>query len=257
MEVKVSLFSASIRPQWYDLFFKSLESTTVSYEVVFGGHCTPEEINPYLAKYPMLTYIFTAKIKPCQVYEACRRACAGELIHYTADDAEYSSDCIGKAYEYWKTFNDEKVILSIQTKENGQLCDMDLHSFQGSNLQTPLMAPLGMMSRAFLERLGGCDRRYICGQYENDIVMRAYKDGGRVFHFKDGVIELDHYKKHGPDHEGRSFAVGYNKDREILEKSWGTLGELLKTNRSDQFEPFEDKDLLTVSQCNLKGGLWV
>jgi len=256
-DIKISLFAASIRPNLYTAFLESLKSTSVTYEVVFSGHCTEKDINPYIDKYPELKYIHTKAIKPSQAYECARRNCTGELVHWTADDAEYSPDCLGKAYEFWKTFNDRKTVLSIQTKENNELCDMDLHSFQGANTATPLMAPLGLMDREFLNELGGCDRRYICGQYENDIVMRVYEAGGRVFQFKDGVIILDHYAKHGPDHHGRTFALGYCEDRAILERSWGHLGELLKTKRSDAFEPFEEAGLLERSQCPFKGGVWV
>lgn len=255
--IQISLFSASIRPHLYKAFFESLKASSVTYEVVFAGPVNVSQNKHILDECQNLKFIETKNIKPSQCYEIARRHCTGELVQWTADDAEYSPDCLGKAYEFWHSFNDRKTILSIQTKENNDLCDMDLHSFQGANTATPLMAPLGLMDRMFLEELGGCDRRYICGQYENDIVMRAYEVGGKVYQFKDGVIILDHYAKHGPDHEGRTFAQGYCDDRAVLEKSWGHLGELLKTKRSDEFEPFVEDGLFERSQCPFKGGIWV
>lgn len=264
--IKVSLFASSVRPQLYESFFKSLEGTSVEYEVVFAGdkptgkldtHDYDESFEPrnyYNREYPNLVYIETSNIKPAQCYEIARRHCTGEVVVWVADDCEFGNDVIGKAYRYWKEQNNKKLILSIQTKEadaalgNLQLCNMRLHSFFGGRTNTPLMAPLGLMSREYLEELGGLDRRYVCGQYENDIVMRVCADGGQVIVFGDEKtnIEIDHKGKHGFQ---RPFATGYNKDREVLESSWSRNGQVT-TKRYDEFEPYEDKDLLTKSQSN-------
>ena len=116
------------------------------------------------------------------------------------------------------------------------------------------MAPLALMSRSFLEELGGLDRRYICGQYENDIVMRSNAVGGRVKIFKDGYIELDHKNKHFGEgvNQIRSFALGYPNDRKVLETSWAD-GKKVLTERTDKFEPFkETEDWYFKSQANNK-----
>ena len=201
----------------------------------------------------------------------------GELIHWTADDAVYKNDCIANAYNYWQELKDPKAILSIHSKENNIWLDMDNHRFTGFRLDTPLMAPLGLMDREWLERLGGIDRRYICGQYENDIVMRVVSNGGTVYHFPkdkpgglpacgkiplgngqflekpfpEGYVVLDHYLVHGTD---RAFALGYEQDRIVLQKSWGNNGEALYA-RTDKFEPytFSDEEMLEESECNLPG----
>lgn len=245
----VSLFASAIRPKFFETFLDSLKFSTVWLEVIFAGNCTEEEVEPFVKKYNFFKYIHTANIKPCQAYEVARRACRGELIHWTADDCVYSPDFIGKAYYHWKEQNNEKLILSLQTKENGMFCDMKLHSFYGFQFQTPRMAPLGLMSRTYLEELGGYDRRYICGQGENDICMRAYADGGKVeiFGDKQNLITIDHYARHGIK---RPFAEGFQKDRQILETSWADGQGHCLTQRTDKFEPFEDKDILTKSQSN-------
>lgn len=241
----VSLFASAIRKNFYEDFLKSLKETTCSYEVVFAGNVPPDA--ELMSKYPEFKYITTGNIKPAQCYEVARRACAGELIQWTADDCIYSGNIIGKAYDYWKAQGNQKLILSLQTKENGVLLDMRDHRFFGFDVKTPLMAPLGLMSRVWLQELGGVDRRYLCGQYENDIVVRAIKDGGVVEIFKGGLITIDHFARHGVE---RSFATGYPHDREILEKSWCHNGTVDSANLSPNspFEPFEDKDILTRTQ---------
>lgn len=269
----------------------SFLSTSVNFEVVFGGFCSPEEVSPFLIKYPFLRYIKTGNVKPSQVYEITRRGCRGETVIWFCDDAEVPNNVIGKAYKYWRSQNNEKLILSIQTKESGyklpqgQLFDMKQHGFFGGCPDTPLMAPLGMMSRKFLDDLGGIDRRYVCGQYENDIVMRAYSQGAKVeiFGGEDCYIDIDHVgksisigeSKDEADFLNRPFAKGFNQDRSILENSWCrfnpnrlqelvnkgrkyiTAGEIFDISKTqlDTFEPYAKDISLTESESNK--GIWL
>jgi len=283
-EIQVSLFASSNRPGLYPMFFKSLINTSVNYEVVFAGncknivtHCEDGFYQHQLENHAPLNltgeslrnnenmffkYIETANIKPSQCYEIARRACKGEVVVWVADDCEFPNDVIGKAYKYWKSKRNEKLILSIQTKESGyglpqgQLFDMDVHRFFGGVKTSPLMAPLGMMSREFLNDIGGFDRRYICGQYENQCVIMAMMKGGTVeiFGGPDCFIDIDHMgkslligeSKKESDFLKRPFAKGYDHDRRILESVCcidnGRIS--LKTN----FEPYEDKDIMLKSQ---------
>lgn len=280
---EVSLFASAVRPPLWPSFFKSLKDTSVEVEVVFAGNVDTMKDYNYFSDFHgsncKFRYIKTENIKPAQCYEIARRHCTGEVIVWVADDCEFHNDVIGKAYTYWKSQNNDKLILSIQTKESGyglpqgQLFDMNMHRFFGYRTNTPLMAPLGLISRKFLDELGGIDRRYVAGQYENDCVVRAYNAGGKVeiFGNKDCFIDIDHLgkslligeSKTEKDFLNRPFAQGYTKDREVLESSWtlnGNIRAVMSVNnypiylRNDEFEPFEDKDLLTVSQSNK--GIW-
>ncbi len=266
--INVSIFASAVRTKMWEQCLSSFLSTSVSFEVVFAGFCSPEEVKPFLDKYPFFKYIHTKNTKPSQAYEVSRRACVGETVVWFCDDGEVPNDVIGKAYAYWKEKNNDKLILSIQTKESGygvpqgQLFDMNVHRFFGGNRRTPLMAPFCMMSRKFLDDIGGIDRRYLCGQYENDVVMRAINEGATVeiFGDKKTYIEVDHLGKSiaigestcQQDFIARPFATGYEHDRKILEASWTINGQLTikdgKYVRNDAFEPFEDIDILTKSQ---------
>lgn len=277
--VKVSLFASAVRPKLWGSLFKSLEGTSVEYEVVFAGYRKDGLYVPELPLNTPFTYIDTANIKPAQCYEIARRTCTGEVVVWVADDCEFPNDVIGKAYKYWKEQNNDKLILSIQTKESGynmpqgQLFDMDNHRLFGFVKETPLMAPLGMMSREFLQYLGGIDKRYTCGQYENDLVMRAYQNGARVevFGGPNCYIDIDHLgksillgeSKSQEDFLNRPFATGYTHDRAILENSWTTFDpsffspqagqprsiiRCMSKCQMDRFQPYEDMDILTKSQ---------
>lgn len=285
--VNVSLFASAVRPELWPALFRSLEGTTIEYELIFSGNTNPIHWRIFQEEDWRFTYKYTGNIKPAQCYEIARRKCQGEVIVWIADDCEFPNDIIGKSYEYWKMRNNQKLILSIQTKESGYgskepiLFPMKEHTFFSQMSETPLMAPIGMMSREYLNKLGGIDKRYVCGQYENDIVMRAYADGAKVevFGNEDNYVEIDHLKKSidiGESKDDKSFldrpfAKGYGKDREILEKSWTTFcptdafkrlqaGERpfslrrISPIQLDEFQPYPENISLTESESNK--GIW-
>lgn len=289
MPPKVSLFASAVRPALWRALFNSLEGTSVEVEIVFAGNAKlmPEIFEPtsefginWKFEKWNFKYIKTENIKPAQCYEIARRQCTGEVLVWIADDCEFPNDVIGKAYKYWKEQNNEKLILSIQTKESGYnlppgtLFDMKDHCFFGYARHTPLMAPLPLISRKFVDELSGIDRRYVCGQYDNDILLRAYNQGAMVeiFGGPDCFIDIDHVAKSlligesktPGDFGNRPFASGYSHDRKVLETSWTKNGNLERTfsqgdkhfkyTRYDEFEPFEDNDLLTKSQG--PKGIW-
>jgi hypothetical protein len=253
----VSLFASSIRPHLWPAFFESSKGTSVDVEVVFGGNLTEDQVFQ-ACKMDPFRYIHTADIKPAQVYEVCRRECKGELICWVADDAEFPDDVIGKAYRFWKENCGRKDVVCIRTKENygtWRDCDNTCHHFFANSPEAPKMAPIGMMNREYFDELGGIDRRYICGQWDNDLMMRIYNDGGKLHYFGDGWVELDHLNKHDPDFGismKRPFGNGYAHDRRILEASWGKKGQMayrMPYRRFDTgFEPYDDKDLASKSQ---------
>lgn len=287
--MKISLFASAVRPKLWPALFKSLESNTEPHEIVFAGNNGPSNMNNHpgiIIIQDNFKYVNTFNIKPAQCYEIARRHCTGEVVVWTADDVEYPNDIIGKSYRYWKSKNNKKLILSLQTKEtgygqpNGQVFDMNVHRFFGGRFDTPLMAPIGMMSREWLEELGGLDKRYVSGQYENDIVMRALQYGATVeiFGDKNTYVDIDHLGKSIAIGESkdqntflkRPFASSYKQDRAILENSWTTF-DRVKAERVlreaskpllvsslkdvsplqlDTFQPYEDDNILTKSQSN-------
>lgn len=222
--MSVSIFASAVRTPLWDSYMRSLESTTVPYEVIFSGPRNPEN------KYENFKFIKTGDIKPCQNYAIASRACTMETISWSCDDAEAIGDIYGHAYRYWKSQNNDKLILSLQTNESGQWQDMKQHSFFGGDAGSPLMAPICLMSRKFFNDLGGIDQKFVCGQYENDIVMRAYANGATVeiFGNKDMYIDINHVEKSvmsgeikdKQDFVNRPFAQGYGVDRMVLEKMW-------------------------------------
>lgn len=216
-EVKLSISASAVRPHLWKPFLDSLRGGKYKYEVVFAGFIEEELWRPFVDEYPEFIYIETNDIKPCQCYEVARKHCIGELHLWAADDCRFSEGFVDKVVDYWRSLDNPEAVISCKTNENGMNEDMRHHSFFGRNLNTPRMAPLGVMSRLYLEKLGGYDRRFICGQYENDVVMRVLADGGKVYIYEDVCVSIDHKNAHGSE---TNFWNGYNEDREQLENSW-------------------------------------
>lgn len=272
--INVSLFASAIRYKLWPDFLGSLYGTSVNYEVVFSGNASYSPPDNGVFK-----YIKTGNIKPAQCYEIARRACTGECIVWVADDCAFKGNIIGEAYKYWKAKNNPKLILSLQTEESGEWQDMTSHTLLGPG--SPIMAPIALMSREFLNELGGLDCRYICGQYENDLIMRAYQAGAvvEVFGDRSKYVEIDHKNKSilcgeiasKEEFDGRPFATGYGIDRWVLESSWTKMDEVrlfiaigkykdkyipaleymnILEKRADEFRPYVNDEILTKSQSN-------
>jgi len=262
---KISIFAASVRPHLWKAFFDSLKVNDLSFEIVFAGNLSQRDIDinsPVFEKTNQsFRYISTGNIKPAQAYEIARINCAGELLHWTADDAEYSPHLLDYIWEAWESINNYKTIIACQTIEDGNFVILEWHRLFGRAYNTPQMAPLGLMSAKFFDEIYGYDRRFISGQGENDFVMRAMNAGGSVVLFMDkGEISLHHSNKHGGN--TGPFRSAYPHDRKILEAAWAPQGRdqifsVPPFPRFDGgFEPFDSSapDFYFKSQSHK--GMW-
>ncbi len=278
---KISLIASSVRCWLWDEFFKSLEGNS-DYEVVFAGNLTQFQVRPYLDKYPMLKYIYTADcISPAQCYQIAYKFATGNLIFWACDDGEMSPNLLDNICEFHKILP-YKSIISVKTKEDNLDTELDDHRFFGFNRETPLMAPLGIISREYLDQLGGFDKRFLAGQWENFTSCQVYADGGNVYKYEDGCVYIEHLKKHG---RGTKFWKAYEGDRQVLEDAWA-IGPRVEPPKADNnygvhiqlngfnpptvtwprwidtrkvsnksqtgFFPYTDENLTTVSQCPRK-----
>ena len=243
--MKVSIIASAIRTNLWEEFTTSLLSNKIEYEIIFAGPKAPDQ------EYPNLRHIQTGNIKPAQCIYIASQHAKGELIHWSADDCKYPDGLLDDVYSIWKGIGDDNTSIACETIENGHVCPVESFILYDHIKTSPIMAPLGFMSLKRLVELGGIsDRRYTGGQYENDLMMRHYAAGGRLFTYSHKLIELDHKNKHTNHHS--DFSNGYKHGRKILEASWPA--DFLP-NRQDAFEPFENTpDLYTKSQSHT--GIW-
>jgi len=241
--MNVSICASAVRPQHWKKTYDSLLSNKIKWELIFVGPNPPD----FTAE--NFVYI-QSKVKPAQCYEIAFRKARGELIHWTADDTIYPENAIDNMYNFYKSFNDLKIVGAFRTVEDGKDIT-EVHRFRGRDNSSPRMAPFGVVDRKMFRSLGGYDRRFICGQSENDVVMRFLEIGGRV-----EISNIPIYANHNESHHasGTVFRSGfYHEDRKVLEDAWISDGKVL-TKRKYPVESFEDKDLINTTQS--QKGSW-
>ena len=206
-----------MRPQVWQSFFDSLKGNQYPIEVIFVGHIKPDFELP-----DFVTYIY-ATVKPSQCYEIGFRTAKGELIACTADDATYNhinTNNLDILYDFYKSFNNRKLVVGQRPIED-QRDVFKNHYFFGKQPHTPYMLPFGFMDRELFHELGGYDKRFVCGQAENDMVMRVLEIGGETHLCMNSYVWVDHTNIHDWQHtKTQGFRHWYPKDREILENSW-------------------------------------
>ena len=239
---KISIIASAIRTELWLNLYNSLLSNETPFEIIFVGNKKPDFNLPANFKY---IYSIT---KPSQCYEIGFREAIGDLINWSADDVIYSERALDIAYIFYHSYlNKEKLVVAFNCIENGSPTSQGHRIY---DVLSPRMAPIGMMNRKQLLSLGGYDKRFICGQAENDLVMRNYQDGGWLEICEPAKVYIEHNKAH----KGISkFRVedGYNyhlEDRRILEDKW--IRKIIH-----DFQPFENDKLLTITQGNK--GEWV
>ena len=234
MDIQVSLVASANRVEWWDRLYNSLLGNALNWEVIFVGDKPPLHTMP-----PNFKWI-NATVKPAQCYEIGFRAAKGELVGWTADDANYnepSLNCpnsLDIGYQAWKNLesqfgNDGKSVIAMNPCEDGGFPQLKFHRFFGGWLHTPTMAPFALLQRDyFVNKLGGYDKRFVSGQSENDVIMRVYEDGGRLEVCLDAKLYVHHRQVHRRDpntgREKNDFRAWYNTDREVLEQAWVTGG---------------------------------
>ncbi len=250
MKPKISLIASAIRIyHWMDMY-NSLRGNTYPFEVIFVGDTPPNFNLPKNFKY------IHSKVKPAQCYEIGFRAAEGELIGWTTDDSTYDhlqTNNLDIAYDFFKSFKTEKLVVAMRPiEDSGDIWNN--HYFFGKKRWTPYMAPFGIMSRKLLMELGGYDRQFICGQAENDIVMRVYELGGDCKICMDSYVAVHHVAVH-KGARGH-FRQWYPLDRQRLENCWVEEGYgafqkggryTVSKKRLKPFEPFPERNILTVS----------
>ena len=267
MAVKISIVAPTIRPHLWKELYDSCLQNTLEWEIVFVG---PGDWN-YMVPGPNFRYI-QSPTKPAQCYEIGFRAAQGELLHWSTDDCTYAPQALDNVYKYYKELDTEKQIIAIRPNEDGR--EITNHTFKGGN--TTPMAPFGVMSTRLFHELGGYDKQFICGQSENDVVMRVFEIGGVYRYCPSSMVLVCHNKGHG----GTSVFRGgvddkpgfYGEDRKVLEPLWITdagmkiltgvkasddlvnWADFMRKTRSRPVDRFDDKDLQTVTQG--PKGIW-
>ena len=257
----ISLFMSAASPECWQRMYESLQGNKCSYEIVAVGPNKPKW------KLPSNFRFYECHFKPATCYAAASYFCKGEIIGYSTDDSQYNSYSLDKIWEIyqWTKGKPGKYIFSQRTIENGKDVTEEHHFFRHCK-DTPVMCPMAFMNREWFFNLGGIDRNFICGQYENLWVCDALADGGEIINVPESRVYLNHDQVHGGiwnkikyKFGKKTFRNGYCCDRRYLEECYveegfGTYDEntlkhgTVSAKRLLPHHPYNYSNILTVPQ---------
>jgi hypothetical protein len=245
MQPIFSIIASAHRPKDWMAFYNSIK-TNLSFEIIFVGENPPDFELP-----PNFKYIY-AIVKPTQCAEIALREATGELIHWTADDAEYGPYALDKIYELYQNENNYKCMIGFTLMEqhfDGTFYDRtQIHYCAGKKV-----IPFGCISRKLVNEIGGFDINFIAGQCENDLVLRGYAIGGYVKICPEAILyncETKHWDGKTGEHR---FEPSRAYEQQLLKELWLIDGQPT-LNRTRPFERFKEIDLQTVNQG--PSGIW-
>lgn len=233
----ISLFGPSYRPEnWMDLY-KSIGENDIEFELVFVGPNKPDYSLPKNFRF------IRTDVKPMQCFEIAARNTTADLIMNIADDVEFRTERpLDRLNNIYKSYNNEKLILSCRYMLDGEDLSDDCHHFFGGDKSSPVLPLSGLMSRKLYREIGGVDRNFIAIIGENDLAMRVHALGGEVL-LSDVYLEETKRKSRG----SRLCAEFWNHDRGLLESLWTNKGKI-HFRRTKPVEPFSDMNILNASQ---------
>ena len=225
----ISLCASAVRPHLWMDFYNSTKANSINVEIVFVGDSIPDFDLPDNFKF------LYSPVKPAQCWEAAIRNSTGRYISITADDAEYTKNSLDNMVSFMDSMPDTKHVGAFQTIENGSLIT-NSHQYKGK-----VMAPFFVFNKDYYKHIGGVDRRFIGGMWENDIIMRVHQDGGKIKICENAFVSVDHLRKHNAT--SRSCEWHWKYSWPLFESLWVNLEK-----RKDDLQPIIDEDILRFSQ---------
>lgn len=235
-EPEVTLFAAAARPHHWSELYDRLGDNDIPFELVFVGPTQPEFELP-----ENFRFIYSTT-KPTQCFEIARRAARGQLVMNISDDCNFVNDHpIDRLYELYARCRNEKLILSCHYMIGHSDRRQD-HLFFVKDPTSPVMPMHSFMSQKLYDEVGGIDRNFIAVMWDLDVAMRVYAVGGTV------IISDVRSNEMKEKNSGINLCAEFwLPDRPLLERLWVKDGHA-QFVRSQPFAPFEDKDILTVTQ---------
>lgn len=250
MNPDISIFMAAARPKWWERMYESLKGNRCSYEIIAVGPNKPKHTLPHNFKY------YQSFFKPCQDYAIASQYATGELIGWGCDDATYFDDSLDIICEAYVKHGPKTIFAQVSIEDRKDT--RNDHFFFWGCPDTPRMAPLAFLNRRWFWELGGYNRLFVAGQNENDLVMRAIQDGGKVELVENSIVQIHHKQVHR-FRWNYHFRSGYWNDRRCLEEAWvkegfGTFNDrtlehgTISKERLLPHYPFDYSNILTVGQ---------
>lgn len=215
--------------------------TNLDFEIIFVTDKVPkpEEVGG-LNK---LTWIYST-VKPAQCFEIAYRSSQGDFIIWCGDDLTYSEYSFEQVYDLHKQFEDYRAMIFYRYFE-------DMHEATKNQTtwdQKFSLTATGLISRKAIDEAGGlADKNFICGLWDCDLIMRIYALGGTSVYCPLARCYEPHLELHK---EEANFATTWKWEDDYFRSLWSDKKGQTCLKRTKPFEPYDDKDILTISQGN-------
>lgn len=240
MSVKVSICSSAIRVKDWQKFYDCVADTKIPFEIVFAGPKSPT------FKLPDNFRFIHTPVKPAQCYHLTYLNARGQVIMSTADDAEYGANAIDLAYDFFMRKENRLLMSGFRQFEDGTETT-EVHHYVDEDGKRIIASPFPVFFRETYFRLGGADRRYITGQWENDFSFRLLNAGGSIEICMDAIIRVKHREKHEDGSKVRDYWPGESK---LLADTWFYPDRRFRRIPTSPLEPYGEGNLITQSQGN-------
>lgn len=233
----VSIICSAVRPKnWMSIYKSCYPTSLVDLEFVFVGPNTPDYALPDNFQF------IHSNVKPSQCIEIASRNIRGDFIMIVADDCILQGEKpIDTLYKKFLTYKNDKIIVSCIYVMDGKI--MQPETLLKNDLSAPKLPIAALMKSSIYRQLGGLDKNFIAVMADLDLYFRFYSIGGDVV-FSNIHLSEDRIVASA----GISLCIDYHdKDKNYLLSAWVKNGKH-QSNRLKKFEPFEDKDIIKISQ---------
>ena len=234
--IDVSIIATAHRPENWLAICNSF-ITKCKIEFVFVGPNPPVDIMPENFNY------IRSRVKPAQCVEIALRNAVGKYVMIFADDMTleepYGLDDLLKTLV---NQSNDFAIASCRYRQYGVLIEESSSRFIDGDESTPMMPLAGLMLRNSLNSIGGIDKRFIGVNYDLDLAMRFYTEGGTIFF--PNVHAHEKFELRGTS---RLWNENQEHDRKLLNSLWISGTQVLNF-RNDDVQKYVGWDLTLFSQ---------
>jgi hypothetical protein len=225
---KISMIGPSIRPELWKQFCDSLANNIVDWEVVFVGPKGP------VCDLPSNFRWIKSNVKPSQCTHIAFMEAKGEYVSLTADDAQYftpnKKGALDNMIEFIEKFpnnenyNKNRIAYGFRMFEDSFCVESSQTHYLVPKDKNPLMTstllyPFFIINKLSYEELGGYDRRFICGQAENDFLLRVAEKYGSTANSLCPTAMV--WADHDAGHENKSkFREYHQQESNVLRSLW-------------------------------------
>ena len=183
MKPFISIFGSGIRTHMWEDLYRSLNKSSISFELILVGPNVPDFSLP-----KNFHYIYS-NVKPAQCCEIAANYTTGDLIMNVADDLIFSDNALDEMFNLYEKNASEELIVSNRFTRDGKVYDMEIHRFLSTVPESPLIPLCTLMSKIFWNRIGGIDKRFIAVFWAEDVAMRALEIGGKILFADKACVE--------------------------------------------------------------------